>query len=296
MMNQLDLFEHSRDVMLRNDLAGALLRGDIDAARAAARALHSEFGADAALAPAEVLTSYLTRQLGTTPDARFDAPQILAARRELAESIAPAAVDVLGAPEAAAWLADQRRRLAQHAAHIPWRCDLADAHAAALFAHAGAWDEVVHAVQRIESWRRIPQPLQWMAQARWRLQGADAGWPLLAELAWLAPPRAQELLASLARRPDAKLERLRRRFEEDFDPTPQDWAWLPAWALVEEPLLAAVLDAARPTAEGAPHAGFRLVLALLRLERQGRHHEIVEHRRRLRSLSAPLFAAYMRTR
>jgi hypothetical protein len=36
-------------------------------------------------------------------------------------------------------------------------------------------------------------------------------------------------------------------------------------------------------------------MALLRLERDGRHREIVEHRSRLRSLLAPLFAAYMGT-
>jgi hypothetical protein len=41
---------------------------------------------------------------------------------------------------------------------------------------------------------------------------------------------------------------------------------------------------------------FSLVTALLRLERQGRHHEIIAHRARLKALSATLFAAYMVTR
>jgi hypothetical protein len=38
------------------------------------------------------------------------------------------------------------------------------------------------AVAGIASWRRIPHPLLWMAEARWRGAGADAAWPLLAGL------------------------------------------------------------------------------------------------------------------
>jgi hypothetical protein len=40
----------------------------------------------------------------------------------------------------------------------------------------------------------------------------------------------------------------------------------------------------------------RLVLELLGLERQGRHAELVQRRRALRDLHAPLYAAYMSTR
>lgn len=51
---------------------------------------------------------------------------------------------------------------------------------------AGDWAEAA----AIPSWRRIPQPLLWMTEARWRQSGAGAGWPLLAEACWLAPLRA----------------------------------------------------------------------------------------------------------
>ncbi len=47
---------------------------------------------------------------------------------------------------------------------------------------------------RIESWRQIPLPLLWMTQPRWRGDGADAGWPLLAEALWLTSARAAALL------------------------------------------------------------------------------------------------------
>ena len=57
----------------------------------------------------------------------------------------------------------------------------------ALWLRAGDFAAAADAVARIESWRRIPAPLAWMAEARYRLDGLDAHWGLLAELAWLAP-------------------------------------------------------------------------------------------------------------
>ena len=59
-----------------------------------------------------------------------------------------------------------------------------------------------------------PMPLAWMTEARYRRQGVDAAWPLLVELAWLAPKRLDALLRVLA---DPLLNRLRRRFEDSFD-------------------------------------------------------------------------------
>jgi hypothetical protein len=40
----------------------------------------------------------------------------------------------------------------------------------------------------------------------------------------------------------------------------------------------------------------RIMLELLTLERQGRHHDLVERRKDLRGLHAGLFEAYIRTR
>jgi len=135
-----------------------------------------------------------------------------------------------------------------------------------------------------------------MTQARWRGDSADAAWPLLAEALWLAPARAAKLLPALAA---TRLDRLVAHFEEPFDPTAAsgaDLAWLPAFVLVDQPLLAGPLATATPPPETAPGRAFTLVMALLRLERLGRHHEIVAHRALVQALSAPLFAAYMATR
>lgn len=114
---------------------------------------------------------------------------------------------------------------------------------------------------------------------------------------WLAPGRAAPLLHSL---PGHGLRALAERFELAFETLAQagegHWAWLPAFALVERPLLAEPLAGAQAPAEVAAAQGFGLVAALLRLERQGRHQEIVALRARLRALCPPLFAAYMATR
>ena len=73
---------------------------------------------------------------------------------------------------------------------------------------AGDWAAAADAVGRIESWWRIPAPLAWMTEARHRMDGLDAAWPLLVELAWLAPKRFDALARSLA---DASLESSIRR-------------------------------------------------------------------------------------
>ena len=296
MNRQLDIFDDSRDVALRNDLAQALLDGDQVAARSIADRLQAEFGDDPVLAPAETLIEHHHWRQSVAANRHLDVAAVLDARHRLDGPIALAARTVFGAHEALAWLAGQWRWLAGHASGIGWHPAHAEAHAAAQYLRGQAWPQAAEAVARIDAWRRIPVPLLWMTQARWRGDGSDAAWPLLAEALWLTPARAASLLPVLA---DTRLDRLVARFEERFDPTAAsgaDWAWLPAFALIDQPLLAGPLSPATPPTQTAPGEAFSVVMALLRLERQGRHHEIVAHRARLKALSVALFAAYMVTR
>ncbi len=296
MRRQLDIFEDSRDVALGNDLAQALLTGDAVAACRIASALRADFGEAPILAPAEVLVEHLDWRQSLAADGRLEVARILDARQRLEGPVMLAAAAVFGGPDARAWMDAQWCWLAGQATRIVWHPSHADAYAAALYLCGRSWRQAAESVARIESWRKIPVPLSWMTQARWRTQGADAAWPLLAEALWLAPARAPDLLAELA---DTQLARLVARFEERFEPaatSTADWAWLPAFALIEQPLLADPLSQATGPTGTEPGAGFSVVMALLRLERQGRHNEIVAHRARLKGLSAPLFAAYMVTR
>jgi hypothetical protein len=279
--------------MLINALAEAVAREDPPAAQQAAAALAAAFPDDRHLAPAAGLILALAAETEAGDQPWPDAAAATRARHTLGSTLQPDALTLLGTEAAAHWLRARWRALARRARLLPFHGTDADIHAAALWLQARAWDEAASAVVGIESWRRKPQPLAWMVQARWHQAGPDAAWPLLAELAWLAPQRVPLLVAGL---PDPRLARLARTFEGSLEATAPDWAWWPAWLLVEQPLLAAPLDAAQTAGTAPAERGFKLLLSLLRLEREGRHHDIVALRRELQALHAELFAAYMRTR
>lgn len=289
---QLDLFEHGRDVMLHNDLRHALQRRDAGAAGAALDALQAEFPADPLADDARTLIGALAQ----AESGDFADP--IAADIELQrieQAIAPAARRLLGAEDASAWLAPLWRSLARRAARLPWSADRPETHAAALHLKAGDWEEAARAVEGIESWPRIPAPLQWIVEARWRGRGIDATWGLLAELAWLAPLRLEAVARRIA---DPAFDRLRRRFDAAFegDGADPDLAWFPAWLLCDTPALAPRIGLARPGMNRPPEQAMRLLLDLLHLERQGRQRDLVDRRQRLRGLQPSLYAAYMATR
>jgi hypothetical protein len=301
-MQQLDIFNDSRDVQLRNDLATAVAAFDTAAALQAQQALAAEYPDDAALPAAGLLIDSLPRAADAGDGPFSQLADALAAREQLQARLTPAAQALLGSQGSGPWLCMQWQRLAERAHALPYRADQADGHAAALWLQAGAWAQAAAAVQRIESWRRIPQPLAWMLQALWRAgdpTGPEAAWPLLAELCWLAPGRAARTLPAL---PGTALNKRLQRFEAEFDAAGvgdgdnEHWAWFPAWLLVDQPLLAEPLITAQASRGTAAERSFSVMQSLLRLERQGRHHDVVAHRRELLGLSAPLFAAYMKTR
>lgn len=294
---QLDIFDHSRDVMLRNDVVHALEARDAARARAAWQALLAEYPQDA-LAP-DLQT--LAEALATLDPAPFHGhADMLRASQAQQDQLRPAALRVLG-EGTAAWLRPFWANLAARAARLPYRADgAADgadgaSHAAALWLQAQDWKAARDAVAAIASWRRIPQPLAWMAEARLHLFGLQPTWGLLAELAWLAPGLFGEVARRVA---DPVLLNLLARFEAGFEGAgdASDLAWFPAWVLTERPALAETLQAAEPAQHSAPEQAMRLLVELLRLERQGRHREIVARRQALRDLQPGIYSAYIKTR
>jgi hypothetical protein len=292
---QLDLFADSRDVMLRNDVADALLRRDAPAAQAAWQRLVAEFPDETQAAALQLLVAQI--EIGD-PAPFTSAAAACSAATDIEQRIAPAATAVLG-DGGAAWIQPLWQALAHACAALPFEPAHAPGHAAALWLRAGCWREAADAVERIASWRRIPQPLAWMAQARHRLLGLDTVWPLLAELAWLAPQRFAALRPLLA---DPALNRLCKRFEAGFDSggagdgDDDDWVWFPAWAAIDQPTLAHPLGAAQTQRGRAPERALQLVRELIGYEHQGRQRDLVAGRKELRDLNAALFAAYMATR
>ncbi len=289
---QLDIFEHSRDVMLRNDVLQALQQRDGALARTGVQILADEFPNDPHLAPLLVLVA----RLQAAPLPVFaDHAQAQQALLSLDEHTAPAARRALGDVAATAWLRPLFSELARCARQLPFDAAHSPTHAAALWLRAGEFQAAHDAVQRIASWRRIPAPLAWMIEARWHLQGLDACWALIAELAWLAPARLSDVVPRLG---DALLGRLRKRFDARFegDGDAGDLAWWPAWLLTDTPALAHALGSAQAGLGSAPERAMRVLLDLLHLERQGRQHALLARRRELRDLHGGLYADYMQTR
>jgi hypothetical protein len=289
---QLDLFADSRDVMLRNDVLDALQRRHACDARQAWERLMGEYPADDT---APILAVLITAIENVSTARLVSHPALVEARRVLADEIAPAARRLLGEQAAGAWLVPCWRTLAQRAATLPFDADCSDHHAAPVWLQAGDWDAAKQAVERIASWRRIPAPLAWMTEARYRADGLDLAWPLLTELAWLAPVRCVALISRLG---DVSLDALRKQFDAQFVGTGEltDFAWFPAWLLTVKPGLADRLREAQLSRHVDPERATSMLLQILSLERQGRHHDLIERRQALRDLHAGLYAAYMKTR
>ena len=295
---QLDLFEHSRDTMLHNDVLDALVRRQPGAASTALQALAATTPGHVALAPLGLMIQALVDLSANAATPIHQHGTLAQARAQLQQALAPAASAMLGTGAATTWLQPLWRALALRADKLPFDAHQPDAHAAALWLLAGGMDDAANAVQALQaipSWRRVPAPLAWMAQARYRLQGLDSTWPLLVELAWLAPSRLAITAQALQ---DPLLQRLLQRFEQDVDlaETTHPLAWLPAWLLIDQPALLERLRDARSGQDSVPERTFRSLVELLGLERQGRQADLINHRKRLRDAQPALFEAYLRRR
>jgi len=288
---QLDIFENSRDVMLRNDVIHALEQRDAAAARNACDRLAREYPADESLTPLRALAE----GLGDTVRHPFGEHLALGQARQAVEELQPAAHRIFGVEGAMKWLAPLWEDLALRAEALPFRADSTQDHAASLWLRAGNWKATAQAVTAIESWRRIPAPLAWMTEARLQMFGLQATWPMIGELGWLSPGRLTDLLR---RSEDPLLSALVRKFEADFEGAgdADDAAWFAAWVLTERSDIAEHVSAALASQYSAPERALRVLIELLGLERQGRQRDIVERRKALRDLHPSLYAAYMKTR
>jgi len=287
---QLDLFTDSRDVVLQNDAIAALRGGDLAAARLAFDALAAEFPGHVILAPLATLLE--TQAVPERPFVDHAAAQ--ACLHVVDTVVTPAAERVFGRDAARDWLAAVWRGLAQAADDLSFHPEHPRTHPASLWLAAGEWESAEARVATIPSWRRIPLPLAWMAQARFHRAGLESAWCLLVELAWTSPAVFREVATRL---PSPPLHKLLQAFETDLgdDGTP-DPAWFPAWLLVRAPETASVLRETQPGSGAAPERAARLVMELLVLEKQGSHASLVALRRKLQGMHPTLYGRYMASR
>ena len=289
---QLDFFNDSHSVTLRNDVILALLRCDVPAAKLAWKTLSKHFPQDDCLGALMMLMEALAERTSSP----FQTHAALRNERlALQNTITPGALHGLGRTEALPWLRQRWQALAQRATALPYRAEHLEDHAAPLWLQAGQWQAAADAVAGIESWRRIPAPLSWMLHARLKLQGLQANWGLLTEMAWMSPQRLVDVMAQVD---DPILQSLVTQFELHFDGAGDisDLAWFPAWVLTQLPALASALTKAQASQHTAPEQALRVLLELLGLERQGRQRDVIERRKALRGLHAGLYSAYMASR
>jgi hypothetical protein len=135
MKQQLDIFDDSRDVMLRNDVLHALAQRDGPAAAAAHRALRAEFPGDDRLPAMQVLIDTLgagePRRFARHDEAQAAVAMVQDTVRPAARTVWPAEAD------ARAWLSPVWAALARSAAALPFDAGRPELHAAALWLQAG---------------------------------------------------------------------------------------------------------------------------------------------------------------
>jgi hypothetical protein len=92
----------------------------------------------------------------------------------LRPTICSAARRTFGDAGAATWIVASWEALAQRAGSLAFDARHPHDHAAALSCAAGCWEAAAQAVTTIASWRRVPAPLGWMAEARLHLLGPSS--------------------------------------------------------------------------------------------------------------------------
>ncbi len=188
---QLDIFEHSRDVMLRNSVIGTLRVRNAAATARAIDELAAEYAGDSMLPVFKLLCDRLSSRV-TGPLNRASAGELLRA----IEGTIAAAQRVFG-NEAEDWLSPFWVELATATRGLAFDARDEAVHAAPFLLRAGKWAEASACIESIPSWRRKPAPLAWKMEATARMNGMDLLWPLLAELSWMAPRRAEALTERL---------------------------------------------------------------------------------------------------
>lgn len=288
---QFDLFKDSPDVGLRNAVVAALCARNPGALRETIDCLRSNFPNDSHLGGFEHLYAecLLLRQ------AEWSAADIARQIERIETRLLPVLRKVIGTDAAQRWIVPVYGELARAAAGQGFSRSEANAHSASIFLRAGELASARAAVETIPSWRRIPEPLAWMAEIALRQNLPDEYWPLTAELAWIAPALLAPLFAQAA---PASVLRLYREFraEAEDDGNKGDPAtWFPAWLLVEHPDLLPLLRTAHPH-DSRPARSAALLIDLLTGERQGLTQTMVGKRGQLRELAPAIFGRYMARR
>lgn len=286
---QLDLFVHSRAVVLANDVIDALLARDAALATGRFNSLCMEEPGHRAR---EALQT-LCRALGEWPRPSADPAEIAEAVRWLDATAHPAAVSALG-DKAADFMRPFWCELACAAGQHAYDSAYPRSYRASLYLRCGDAAAAATAAEAVPNCDGNIDALHWIAVARYRAEGLDACWAPLMRLALLAPKRLPALLAEID---EPLLNRDWRAFQAGCHWLDSEGdtagSWYPAWHLVEHPGME--IEIGELTALPATRAAqtFVEIRRLLGLEKRGYSAALISARSRLRELSRDVFAFYM---
>ena len=289
---QLDLFEHSRAVVLANGVIDALLARDAALATERFNSLCIEEPGHRAR---EALQT-LCRALDEWPRPSANPAEIAEAVRWLDAKPHPAALAVMG-DQAANFMRPFWRELASAAGPHAYDSAFPQSYGASLYLRCGDAVAAATAAQAVPNCDGNDDALHWIAVARYRAEGFDACRAPLMRLALLAPKRLPALLAEID---EPLLNRDWRAFQSDCHWLDSEdgtaGSWYPAWHLVEHPGMEIEIGelATLPATRAAQT--FVEIRRLLSLEKRGYSAPLISARIRLRELSREVFALYMARR
>lgn len=289
---QLDLFAHSRTVVLLNDLMDSVLERDAAGVRRLLELLRAEAPGHPALNSFGALREALERWSAST-NRPGDTARIV---DWLDSEVARAAASALG-PAASTFIRSLWHELAVAVAAQPYDPTNPRSHFAYCYLRAGDARAALQALATIEEHDLDPFVLQCMILARYGVSGWHACRSPFFTLALTAP---QHLPATLTTLSDPSLHADWERFWTDCIWLDQRdemaGAWFPAWYLIEHPAarLAGVVTGEESDALWA--RAFRVMRLLLLLERNGYAAPLIAARTELRRIDTRLFELYMSRR
>ena len=289
---QLDLFVHSRAVVLANDVIAALLARDADRAAECLDRLRAEEPGHRVRKALETLC----HTLAEWPLPSENPAEIADAIRRLEADTYPAALAAMGG-KAAQFMRSLWRDLAQAAKPYAYDAAFPQSYSAALYLRCGDAEAAAAAAQAVARHDDNVDALYWLAVACYRIDGLAACRIPFMRLALLGPERLPQALSEID---DPLLNRDWHAFHVAchwLDPEAQTvGAWFPAWHLVEHPGIRIDYGDSKTLPATQAAQTFIAITRLLELEKHGYSTALVSARSRLRDLDPDMFTLYMARR
>lgn len=289
---QLDLFIHSRAIVLANEVVDSLLERNVARAADCLRRLRAEAPEHCAIDAFAKLCRALAVWPMATPDP-FTTARVV---RWLESEVESTAQTVLG-PRTPQFMRTLWRELTDAVRDQPYVPEVPEAFCAALYLRCGNALAAHRAAAAIADRECDPAVLHWRTVASYRAEGLRACRATLFRLALLTP---QRLPTTLAEMDDRQLQRDWNAFRtvcDWLDPKDQtSAAWFPVWYLVEHQAASTALDGVGALPESRPAQTFVAISRLLQVEPGGYSASLIAARAELRGLSPEFFALYMTRR